>query len=938
MADKKHSFKPPKTPIISLSQDSKPPDEKLRREERRFQKAFGWMDATEYSADAHIDLSWAILFKSDGAPLKHPVFWVQLLNRIKPPNPPLPLKNPYDAFRGLKDVLIAIEWLIEDLSKPPSPFSSSPFPEELREDLKNIKSFFRRQPLEAFESIESDDFYGFLKKNPSYTLLMLADGSETLFVRHLLYPVAWLTALVASPADSGKLYGINKQFRILLHEGDIDLQRLELDTSRSTLHQMLQLIFEPKEEDQSSNELVSLLNNKKLRTVLSLIKGWHSSWNDRPRLRRGKPHGVTVIGRSNQISLIKDRGKSIPQEVITEELGSIQLEGFGNKSLFKLKGPSLKAIELADFELTTMASLPAEHITREVSSDESQTGNPLLELDPPKRKLNARFIADSTIRSNQHLLTNLSIMDDYTLEVLLAEIDKWSEETLSEPLNRESPPPLIISTVLAAALIFGIPVKEVIYKRRRNSLESPHEGFFISEKADAVSKGFWLCSTPLAEYVSNIHTFADTEDVSQTYRLLMPLWLTEKIQSVEELKKRYMEAGLLSSSHQKTVKQLGFVWTDSDFKIALKSFFKHLRKKHPWMEINQNLVESYLLNASLQRYDVVFSAYFTSKRTRYSHTQLFYTRLPEKLIQKRFTEFWNSKFVAMEHASQNLEKCECWPSTEEGNDQNGVTQNKAERFIGSALVPKKEVVAKIVADFTNSLSSPPSNEFEEILSYHKDYTLYTMMFLSYATGYRGVHALLPSWRLISHDQKWLAISDKDDEDASHTRITYLSPLIRKQLQHYLAHLTNFINQILSKDAVLYSKLIDSLRDWKVNLRYRTSDKRFVFDNEGANCFFSVNAKMKVSLLSLNAFFDHLYTHRKAELPANGGRHLLRTEALKNDIPSDVLNAFLGHFIYGKEPHSAFSALATYEIEHAMEDFLERHLSSLGFTPLKSQLS
>jgi hypothetical protein len=227
---------------------------------------------------------------------------------------------------------------------------------------------------------------------------------------------------------------------------------------------------------------------------------------------------------------------------------------------------------------------------------------------------------------------------------------------------------------------------------------------------------------------------------------------------------------------------------------------------------------------------------------------------------------------------------------------------------------------------------------DDIIQYHLIYTIYTMVFLSYATGYRGVHTLVPSWRLFSEDGKWLAISDKDNQDSTHTRLTFLSPIIREHLCRYRQHLDALLEKILLLDFDLYTVLLDTLRDWQLKLCYRSASERFVFDDSLQGAFFGIDVgKKQIKEISLNYFFDNLKKEQHIELPANGGRHLLRTTAIDANIPVDILDAFLGHFIYGKEPHSDYSVLAISEIEINMEPFLEQHLKSLSFKPLSSRL-
>ena len=640
-----------------------------------------------------------------------------------------------------------------------------------------------------------------------------------------------------------------------------------------------------------------------------------------------KPFGSVVIGRNNLVSAAQRGFEDIPTDAYSEDLGAFKLEGFVNNAIFNIKENSLKVIDPIDHQLSCMIDIPINGITRSKPKPKTRTAKQELELDSAKRKVNASFLGDSAIRANQHFITNTLTMDDYTLEVLIIELENWSQSEFNLKNTKDGIHPVIAVTVLATSLFYGMPIEDIINKVQKLALKKDSDGYFISEKENSTS-GHWLFQTPLAELVMNNHTFDDTEPVENTYRLPIPNWLTQKIIQTKSIKQKYVDLGLIEKKLEKVIKQLGFVWTVSNFKKEYELFFVNIRKKYPGIELNLNLVEHYLQNASLHDYDVIFSAYFTNKRTLFSHTQLFYTRIQEKRIYSKFAEFWDARFFNIGQTHPELSHLHNWPSL---ND---------ERYVGSALVPKKTVVKKIVTELQRSLKQTQKTlSINEILQYHLNYSIYTMIFLSYATGYRGVHTLLPSWRLISDDNKWLAISDKDDQDATHTRLTYLSPIISEHLKHYQRHLNAFLNKVLLISFEIHQKLIDTLRDWKFKLDYRSSAERFVLDDSLQGAFFNIDIdKPSIKQISLNYFFDYLKKEKHIELPANGGRHLIRTEALNEGIPSDLIDAFLGHFIYGNEPHSAYSALANPEIETGMQSFLQNHLKSMGFKPLKSRLT
>lgn len=873
-------------------------------------KAFQWIQA-ELLDNAFVKFGWKPVFKA--LDTEHHCFWSYLFRRLDVP----------DNLHGLKAVLFAVDWMAKDLAKKLSPTNNRL--EKIQTDISIIKQHLENTEGRILNNYESEDFYGILTKHPMYSLLISAKGNQTHFSQFALYPVSWLLVFLADPIkDSSRLYNINKEFRRLASQYSLSVKGTDDFSGESTIYDALNEILNTSKESPSEYNLFFVTRG--LKSALNIIRQVsEDSYGRAGKGFGGKVFGATVIGRNNQVSAIQGSYKNIPTENYSEDLGEFRLKGFVNNSLFQHKEPSLKVIDPADHTLTTTIEVPISSISRTRTKRKSKTARPESELDSTKRKINSKFLGDSTIRANQHFITNTSTLDDYALEVLIIELQNWYQTPFELRETKQGIHPTIAVAVLASCLLYGNPLEQTISTTRK-SVNSNVDGYFISEKNQQVH-GQWLLESPLSNLVKNNTIFKDTKEVKNFYRLPIPLWLTQILLETEVVKQHYIDLELIEKDRQKTIKHLGFVWTITDFQNAYESFFVKLRKRYAGIEINLRLVEQYLLNASLHDYDVIFSAYFTNKRTLFSHTQLFYTRIKEQIIYSKFAEFWDHRLNALALSNSAFHGLNIWPRLED------------ERYIGSALIPQKNSIKKIIHALQNTMKTQSTSGLEDIFNYHQTYTIYTMVFLSYATGYRGVHQLLPSWRLISEDYKWLAISDKDDLDSSHTRLTFLTPLIRQQLQHYHNHLNALLSKILQVDFYFYQQLINIFRDWQFKLDYRTSTERLVMDETLQGAFFTIDAEKKaIHSISLNYFFDHLKKEQRIELPANGGRHLLRTEALSAGIPSDLLDAFLGHFIYGKEPHSVYSALDISEIEQGMEHFLEQHLKSLGFSVIKSKLT
>jgi hypothetical protein len=195
---------------------------------------------------------------------------------------------------------------------------------------------------------------------------------------------------------------------------------------------------------------------------------------------------------------------------------------------------------------------------------------------------------------------------------------------------------------------------------------------------------------------------------------------------------------------------------------------------------------------------------------------------------------------------------------------------------------------------------------------------------------------MPHWRLISPDMKFISISDKDDLDSTHARVVYLVERIRQQLLNYIEHVKALLKKLLEINFNLYKKVLAQLWDWLNAEEYRTSSDRFSLSEIDVTVFFHINQKNKISLLSLNNFFNSFKKNNHVDIPINAGRHALRSRLFQELVPSDVIDAFLGHFIQGLEPYSDYSAFSSSLLESELESIINNHMEVNGFELIKSR--
>ena len=116
--------------------------------------------------------------------------------------------------------------------------------EKIQNDIKAIQTLFEHYDSEHFSLYDSTDFFGILTKHPMYSLLMVAEGSQTQFYKFGIYPIVWLLVfLVDAKLESSRLYHINKTFRRLATQTDMRVHGTDTFSGKSIIYDALNEIL-----------------------------------------------------------------------------------------------------------------------------------------------------------------------------------------------------------------------------------------------------------------------------------------------------------------------------------------------------------------------------------------------------------------------------------------------------------------------------------------------------------------------------------------------------------------------------------------------------------------------------------------------------------------------------------------------------------------------
>jgi hypothetical protein len=220
-------------------------------------------------------------------------------------------------------------------------------------------------------------------------------------------------------------------------------------------------------------------------------------------------------------------------------------------------------------------------------------------------------------------------------------------------------------------------------------------------------------------------------------------------------------------------------------------------------------------------------------------------------------------------------------------------------YVGSKYVPKEKTVKDLVTGMVERLEFARQKVrlgvADAPLRLHNDLTVYTIMLIGFATGYRAVADPLLQDAEIDHETGFCVISDKDGEDYYHTRIIWLPTICLDQLDLYRNHLNALQEWLFTRNLDLYFAARQTAVTGKSGIRQYPLLFLLKEDMSGV----SVQPRYLTKLLAQVPY----------AMKINSNRHYLKTTLLQSGCPTEVLSAFLGHWERGLESWGKYSGLS-----------------------------
>ncbi|ENM5912027.1 hypothetical protein I2709_000311 [Vibrio mimicus] len=372
---------------------------------------------------------------------------------------------------------------------------------------------------------------------------------------------------------------------------------------------------------------------------------------------------------------------------------------------------------------------------------------------------------------------------------------------------------------------------------------------------------------------------------------------------------------------------------------SIELFLKSINKRYQ-CQISLKRIENYLVNRtiSMEKDDPVILEILRGEISYYSRSPRHYAWYSEAELNNRIQALWSETFNQIRIYSTNFQ------TPRIGN----IDLDIDEYGLGSQFTPNQEAIKIWVLDHQKILDSfsafDAKKNLKGLVNYHNEYTIYTLIMLINASGYRAVHNPMPSFDLLLLRYHALCISDKDSTKTfTHTRIIACPSILESQLNFYKQHsqtLANLISYVYPVQARrLYAHICDYQQiglsrkiertEWFLSAKNSQSNDGtfflFIVDEDDDTLFQTKNSGP--SILS-----------KQIDLPLNFGRHYVRRYLQSTNVHQELIKFQLGHWITGETPLERYSSLIHCEAIKILCPILEKMMTDIGWKAIPSLIT
>nr|WP_231370695.1 hypothetical protein [Thioalkalivibrio sp. AKL7] len=306
-------------------------------------------------------------------------------------------------------------------------------------------------------------------------------------------------------------------------------------------------------------------------------------------------------------------------------------------------------------------------------------------------------------------------------------------------------------------------------------------------------------------------------------------------------------------------------------------------------------------------------------------THQFYTAVNREKLAQRFQEVLDDLGAAIALPTVDQRNGAVLARCPADSDTKATIDPKKKSWVGDDRTPSITPMSNVLQQVRDSIAAA---HVGSAYTFHNRLALYTALALVLVTGARAIRTPIPDLTAIHGPTRTLCLQEKDRGDGLHARLALLPQRVYDQVQIYLAWLQrSFLSGSLDMPTVLQIKASKS-RD-----RSRYGAEGFPLDLRKSVFFWEKGAadEWRPVELTGKSLQQQCEQVRKDSWPIeNQARHFHRTYLTELDVPSTVINTMMGHWHYGEEPWTAYSAMDPVRLRNEVEPILDRMLDHLKF--------
>lgn len=240
--------------------------------------------------------------------------------------------------------------------------------------------------------------------------------------------------------------------------------------------------------------------------------------------------------------------------------------------------------------------------------------------------------------------------------------------------------------------------------------------------------------------------------------------------------------------------------------------------------------------------------------------------------------------------------------------------------VGSPIHPRTTTVQYLADALEQALAAAQRNvlQADYRIALHNAFTRYVHFMLRFSIGLRDVGEPLPGWDRINRTRRVIIVSDKDDVASYSTRTLPLPDLAQEQLAAWAEHLATLEGHLTIEHVINGRQ--KRQRDGLLYYLVRSNDRIRPAQSNAP--------EVREELAAVAPEF---------QLPLNCNRHYLRSLLSDLSCPAELVDAFMGHWVRGREPWGRFSALTPHMLVERLRPFVDQALTTTGFRVVRGAL-